>query len=448
MKASASNRFDRFDALAVSILLVVIPIVFGPLLHHLIHGTDTLAPYTDYPAHNAFAAQMRQERRVTMPHPLYHFVVIGMKRLLSTRIDLQPEPNAKVAIADAGKEMQGVALAELNNRYATASLVALLIFLCWLSLILWREVRRAVGIAHIVGALFAVPLVIALMLVAPVSLLHSWDGDYYLGYIGINVWHSPTVIAAKPLALMTFLAVSMLLQRGCVGPVTEKPAAIKSLAETVILGALAKPSFLLCLLPASLIVAGFLGWIRKRPVAWRALLLGVVLPAMIVLAWQSHMYKELTGGSHAKFSPLTTMASMSDHLTPGMAIIKLGLSVLFPVVCYLLCGTDARRRFRLNFAWVIFFFGLFLTYFIAESRRTAHGNFLWSAQLGLFVLFVESTLCVIASARERWPRNQERVSTITRVGVCALAFALHLGFGLMYYVHLLTTPSTTPLPFR
>jgi hypothetical protein len=134
---------------------------------------------------------------------------------------------------------------------------------------------------------------------------------------------------------------------------------------------------------------------------------------------------------------------MSDHLP-----VKFALSVLFPVVCYIAWGGQARRRFRLNLAWLTFAVGLGFTYLLAETQRTAHGNFLWSAQLALFVLFVESALCAIEAARASWPRADRRRRTVVLAAACAGMLALHAGFGIGYYAHLISTPSGVPLSYK
>ena len=433
------RRLDRCDLLAAALLLALIPAVFGPLLDHLVRGTSTTAPYTDYPAHNAFAARMHQECRVVLPHPLYHFALLGVKAIIDPFTTHLPEPNAQAAIESAGKEMQGEALAALNQQYAPAAVVTVLLFLVLLAFILWFQIRQAAGIHTLWGVWLTMPLIVGLMLAAPIALLHGIDGKFYFGYVGINVWHSPTVLAARPFALLTFLCVLAAFRpQGSI----RRPG-LFLIAVIVIIGALAKPSFLIALLPATMLAASYRMFMSKEPVDRRLLITAILVPAGMVLAWQSKIYAALTGGAHAKFSPLDTMRSMSDHLA-----IKFALSVLFPVVCYIAWGDDARRRFRLNFAWLAFGIGLGFTYLLAETKRTAHGNFLWSAQLALFVLLVESTLCVIESVRIRWPQADCRRRTTILAAVCAGVLAMHVGFGIWYYAHLVSTPNTVPLIYK
>jgi hypothetical protein len=277
------RRLDRCDVLAAGLLLALIPAVFGPLLAHLVRGTATAAPYTDYPAHNAFAARMRQEGRALMPHPLYHFALLGVKAVLDPFTTRAPEPDARAALESAGKDVQGPALAALNQQYAAAAIVALLLFLLLLAWVLWFQIRQAAGIHTLTAVGLAMPLILGLMLAAPVALLHGADEKFYFGYVGMNVWHSPTVLAARPFALLTFAGV--LAAFGVQGPLRLRQSV--PIALVVVLGALAKPSFLIALLPAALLAAACRMFVSGKPVHVRWLIAVVIVPAAIVLAWQS-----------------------------------------------------------------------------------------------------------------------------------------------------------------
>ena len=63
----------------------------------------------------------------------------------------------------------------------------------------------------------------------------------------------------------------------------------------------------------------------------------------------------------------------------------------------------------LSLAWLSFFFGCAYAYLLAESGpRAMHGNFWWSAQVSLFVLFFESV---------RFCLEQERAFVVREGGV-------------------------------
>ena len=434
MKRIPRWRPDRLDLFAMLLLVSIVPAIFAPLLSHAIRGTSTTVPQSDFPPHSVLAAELREQRRVMIPHPLYHFVLIGVQRGLEMVRGNHQTSMAKAAVGSSRGEVDGEVLAEVSNQYAGAAIITNVFFVWLLSLILWMQIRNAAGIRGVGGAFAGVALVIALMIVAPIALLHIQDGRYYFGYIGINVWHNPTVIAAKPLVLITFLATLAGF------PERSEPTDRFSfchgvaLATIVICGAMAKPSFLMCLLPAALFLAAFRQWFIGRCVRWGYLFVGLILPAILALGWQSWIYARYTGGAHAVFSPLATMSAMSRHLGP-----KLLLSILFPVVCYIAWWKQAKFSTRLNLAWLAFFVGLMFTYFVSETKRTRHGNFLWSAQLALFVLFVESTLFVIETARSKRIDSARDKHDALRGTLCGTALAFHFVFGVIYCVHLIST---------
>src|SRR5689334_2931611 len=76
-------------------LFVLAAAIFAPLVNHLARDSiDVGVATTDYPVHNALAARMRDERRLLLPHPLYHLLVIGTQvvreRIGAARVAAKP----------------------------------------------------------------------------------------------------------------------------------------------------------------------------------------------------------------------------------------------------------------------------------------------------------------------------------------------------------------------
>lgn len=428
----------RFDLLAIFLLTAIVPAIFAPLLSHAIRGTSTTVPQSDFPPHSVLAAELRAQRRFMIPHPLYHLALLGVQRGVEMFRGNHPSAAVNIAIATSQGEVGDDVLAKVNDQYGTAAIITNVFFVWLLSLILWFQIRTAAAIRSTGGIIAGVALVVALMILTPAAFLHAQDGRFYFGYIGINVWHNPTVIAAKPFALLTFIAILAAFPDHTALDTNPPPRRIFLLAFIVILGAMVKPSFLMCLLPAVLILAICRQTVSNKNVKWYYLLFGLILPTVITLAWQSWIYSRYTGGAHAVFSPLTTMSAMSRHLTP-----KLILSIFFPLACYLAWWTHARSRTRLNLAWLTFLFGLLFTYLVAETRRTRHGNFLWGAQLSLFVLFVESVTFMLGRMRSESNGAFKWFNASDRAKVCAAILIVHAGFGAAYCVHLVSSKGAT-----
>ena len=431
MNPAHRTRPDRFDALAMLLLLAIVPAICAPVLRHAIRGTPTIAPDSDFPTHSVLAAELRAQRRIMIPHPLYHLALIGVQWGGERFRPVHQSETAKSAVSVSRGKVSDEVLAEINHQYGTAAII-LNVFLVWLlAVIVWVQIRTAGSLHTVGGVVVGIALVTGLIILTPLALLHAQDGRYYLGYIGINVWHNPTVIAAKPFAYLTFLATLAGFPGQSKAKARVTPCGILAFAAIVVLGATVKPSFLMCLVPAACFVAACRQFWFRRPVRWTYLLMGLVLPTLIVLAWQSRIYTRYTGGAHATFSPLLTMSILSRHLG-----LKLGLSIVFPVACYLAWWKVARSRTRLNLAWLAFAVGLVYTYFVAETQRVAHGNFLWGAQLALLILFVESTLFIVEKARSATVDAAEKNRDRRRATACLIIFALHVLFGVIYCTHL------------
>lgn len=434
---------------ALAFLVLLVGLIFGPLFRHVIFGTPTQLPVTDYSAHSAYAHLMRHTRRPTVPHFLYHGLLISA-RAAQEKVTGHVDFYYGTPIRDSLVNPRDPILAEIHYSYRWASWLVMMLSTQALAIVLWAIFRRATARdpdrpnagAEIAAALLA----IAFLLLGPVALFVTSDHRFYLGYVPANVWHNPTAILVKPLALLGFYFAARAFDG-------ERPVgigAVATAAALTILGALAKPSYTICLLPASAVFAAI--WLlRGRKIHWGLLLAGGVVPAIAVLIWQ-YKFTYPRSGSAIKLAPLLTLSLYSTHL--GW---KLLLSLVFPLCAYAVHFRVATRSVRLNFAWVAFIIGETYALLLAEVPRAGDGNFTWSAQVALFILFVESVLLVLRLARvsvaaEIAPgqsvlapprilplelRGTRRGVRTGRLIVCAAAFALHLGYGAGYYAHVL-----------
>ncbi len=102
---------------------------------------------------------------------------------------------------------------------------------------------------------------------------------------------------------------------------------------------------------------------------------------------------------------------------------KFVLSILFPLCVYSLYFRKATDDTYLSLAWPIFLVGACYTYFLAEDGAARFdGNFWWSAQVALLILFVFSTAFLV--------RQEVRSK---RFFICAAVFGLHLISGIVWY---------------
>jgi len=264
---------------------------------------------------------------------------------------------------------------------------------------------------------------VSLILVAPVMVFVFWDKLFYLGYIGLATYHNPTIHLLQPVALLGFLcAVRVFTTQSNTWKV------VLSSILLVILSALIKPNYLLCILPALGLMA-VVRLIWKKPVDWRLLIAGFLVPGTLILLVQLLLTYYLPGNdtSSILFNPLGVMNGYSGYLLP-----KFFLSILFPLVVLIFNFRRVVRDKPLMLAWVGFLVSVPQMYLLAESgSRFIQGNFLWGAQIMSLILFV-------ASARFIWREELvPKKSPGWEKTVILIIYAAHFLAGIAYYVSLM-----------
>jgi hypothetical protein len=266
--------------------------------------------------------------------------------------------------------------------------------------------------------LVALPL--ALMAAAPVFLLAPEDGLYYFGYVGITSYHNPTNNVLKPLALLLIpWAV-----RWAAGK-RLAPAEIPLMALLVLASTLIKPNFLICLLPA-VGIQSLARLIRREPLDWRGLALGLGIPSVLVLGYE-YIQAGFAGSGGIILLPFAVMKNFSGWLG-----LKFLLSIWFPLLAAILYWPQARKDAGLVLGWLIFAFGAGYTYLLAEGgNRIFHGNFVWSGEIALFCLFVLSALFFFRQRAGGRADNKWLAALLA-------GFLPHILAGIIYYAYTLT----------
>ena len=274
---------------------------------------------------------------------------------------------------------------------------------------------------------------VTLVLIAPVILPPLLDGAYYFGYIGLANYHNPTVHVLRPFALLMFIFANEVIADRHLESERPRhsPWLILASAVVIVLATLLKPNYTIVLLPAlGLMVLYRL--VKRQSIDWWLLIFGLGLPAVAVLSGQFLMTymigDEPEGG--ILFRPFAVASRMSGFLP-----LKFLLSVFFPLV---VTGAFFRRVVNdrpLIFAWLGFAIGAAQFYLLSENAsRMYHGNFLWGAQTGLFILFVVTIRFLLKQEydfksllrREQWIQYS--------------AYLPHILGGIAYYAFCLLTP--------
>ena len=333
-----------------------------------------------------------------------------------------------------------------ESYYSHPGLQLLLYFVFWLlhktSVSLWTlliveqvcsQVATALIIYFWVGKLpgrwgewWRILAAVSLTIVAPIALFIPLDGRYYFGYIGLANYHNPTIHLLRPLALASFMLVINAFEH----PTNPKWKVVLS-AFLIIAACLVKPNYGLSVLPAVMILAVFYLW-QKKKFDWRMLLGGLVIPGFLILAAQSVVVFFFSGTNTEGIviRPFAVEQAFSPYLPA-----KFLLSILFPLIFLILNFRSSLKNPSLQLAWITFIAGASQMYFLAEQGNNFYyGNFRWSAQIALFLLFVASLRFFLQKVFIIGKFDFKKDLPII------LIYLLDIAFGILYYVHCMTSP--------
>lgn len=394
-------------------LLDVAALVAGVLLvDRIVRMTFAAATLTapDYAQHAGWGVELVDGVRIVYPHFLYHVFVGVLYKLLYV------QDGAQYGSIRAGYDV-------------TRLLYALTL------MVLYVGVRSVLPRRwSLLAVLVALILSLSLLFVGPINLLTIDERRIYLGYLVPHIYHNPTMVILKPLALVSF----WLVWRGLSAPVGEESWSLALWsANVLVLTTLAKPNYTLCLLPA---VGVYALWqmVMRREVNWRFVLVGVYYPALFILGVQyvfAYVSGNVEGG--VEFAPF---AYFRIYYVSGL-MPKFFLSIAFPLMTSLLFWRSAVRSLPFNLAWLVFAAGTAQTYLLSEQGgRAGHGNFLWSGQIAVFILMVAAMLFLLDTLR-KVPLS---AFTMFRLSLCLLVFGSHLAGGLVWlYIHVM--PDAYPM---
>jgi hypothetical protein len=407
---------QRFTPTVFSLLLACTAafFIFRPIVAFVIHEE------VDYGYHQIFIQDVLNGQPIgdflsLVPHFLYHLLVILLYRIIPGL--LLPDAIFIIALG------------------CYVVLAAVLIgFLCQL---LGRPQTYRAGGLYIVAAL-------ALMVVMPVNILTP--ENLYVGYIGTSAYFNPTYVVLKPLAMLLFWMITGVFIQTVTGENESRRIPVWLCAILTVACILAKPSYVICLFPALIIVAIY-AYIRRKPIRWSLLIGGFIVPAGLVLGLQAITFRSTAGFMFAPLAVMNSLTRINPDAPNGLGF-KFLMSILFPLVVYILYSKSAIKTAYLNLAWLTFGFGAAYMYLLAEGGdRVSHANFVWSANSTLFVLFAASVIFVIQQSRVIWSKQSENAASENvgayrfqipgRLIVCGYVFGLHLISGLYwYYIHI------------
>lgn len=280
-------------------------------------------------------------------------------------------------------------------------------------------------IAGIVGA------ILAFLVVAPINFLTP--DNLYFGYFPAHVYHNPTMNMMKPFALLLFFWLPRLYDENF------RPRLwgwwLVAYALLTLLGILAKPSFIMAALPALALVSLY-RLLRRGHVHWVLLIGGVVVPAVGLLFYQTFTLTSLDIGGGIRFEPLRVFFEWTLHYDKfaNVGLIeKLLLSIAFPLVVYMLYWRETWRDLTFNLAWLTLMASLAYSYLLVDEIEIAAGNFTWSAQFAVLLMFAVALITLVKHHAQPLRQHWRMMASLAVLG-------LHLMAGVHWYILHMTQP--------
>ena len=262
-----------------------------------------------------------------------------------------------------------------------------------------------------------------------------FNKEPYLGQGSPNIWHNPTTIAVRPIALLVFvLTASIVIQAKKEEFENSIPAGRAVLTSILlILSCLAKPSFVQVYYPA--IFTLMIIWLimyKGKNLRTAIQLMLMCLPSLAVMILQ---FVIAFYGGNSKSGGITIAPFVvAGARTPSIAISML-LLLAFPLLMLILSAIRKSVSWGDIFAWLMLLWGLVWRLFLAEKgERTYHGNFSWGYMLAVYLVWytaVRSYLKLYFS--EQMTGNKRGAGFV----LATIVLALHLVSGIYYLIYLI-----------
>jgi hypothetical protein len=308
-----------------------------------------------------------------------------------------------------------------------------------LALLIWGQMRGALTEPPndktrqpptLRGEVAAVVLTLIGLFIAPIILFTP--DNQYLGYLAPYVYHNPTMIPLRPIAFLIFIgAVSFASSEAYIARVFERRQELRVplMAALTVASILAKPNFVMIIVPALVIWLVLLRLMRRHVYA-QFVIMGIVVPGIAFLAYQSMSYT----ASGMAFQPFYTQWLFALHYDPNANVdigLKILLSIAFPLVVTLLYWRQALQSPMLMLIWIATVGGIMLSYLFYDPGEPPAGNLIWSGQIAVMLLHLAALLFLIR--RHPW-LNAGPAQDLLRFGICAAVLELHVASGVLWYM--------------
>jgi hypothetical protein len=139
------------------------------------------------------------------------------------------------------------------------------------------------------------------------------------------------------------------------------------------------------------------------------------VPSALILAWQARV-------TYGVGTPVQVALAPFVVFDAAETLYKLPASLAFPLVVAVGALVTRVWNVSLSFVWVFTALALFATLGLVETgERMMQGNFAWTGQTAVFLIYVESMLLLLTQSRRVW------------VAAAWAVFAVHVFCGVLWY---------------
>ena len=261
-----------------------------------------------------------------------------------------------------------------------------------------------------------------------------FNKEPFLGQGTPNIWHNPTTICVRPIALLTLLLVASMCMEVREAEFEKGIPVGKAILTAIllILSCLAKPSFVQVFYPAifTLMVIWLIMFKGKNlKVAFQ--LLAVCIPSLLVMILQfvSAFYSTNDGSEGIQIAPFAVAGARTPSIPISMILV-----CAFPFLMLIITAIKKEFTWGDALAWLMYLWGLIWRLFLAEKGdRMYDGNFSWGYMLAIYLVWymaMKNYLKFYFS--EQMTGNKRGVGFI----LATILLAAHLLSGLYYIFYM------------
>lgn len=262
---------------------------------------------------------------------------------------------------------------------------------------------------------FAPLFALALTFAGPIT-LKIVNEQYYLGQFSYNLWHNPTTLAVKPLALyITYRYILLTRARDAEENIRLKEYVIIGLL--LFLSAFAKPSFIQVFCPAVAIycILYFVSnW--KTGFMWGMKNAAMILPASLAIFAQNWLTGVKTGG--VVISPFETWDYWTKNRLGSFAV-----SFAFILVTFMMLASEIEKTEWLSFTGLLFLVGFMEYSLLSFTNSPWIGDLEWGFSLTIGPAMLGGIVTVI---------NQKK--SYLQKAFAGVILLLQFAFGLIYWI--------------